>query len=165
MCLSTGGGRGVCLSACWDTPPRSRHPPWEQTPRTSHPPPKSRHHHPPDQAPPRVQTHPPPGSRLQHTVYERPVRILLECILVLSLKILFYSGVFFHSSRILLTLPPSDRYDYCCSVQPAILFYAAFATHPSLKKRDLLFEVSVFTWNSHLQVLHFTNLRQAPLKF
>ena len=27
---------------------------------------------------------PPPGSRLQHTVYERPVRILLECILVLA---------------------------------------------------------------------------------
>ena len=29
---------------------------------------------------------PPPGSRLQHTVYERPVRILLECILVELLK-------------------------------------------------------------------------------
>ena len=34
VCLSTGG---VCLSACWDTPPpranppSSRHPPWEQT--------------------------------------------------------------------------------------------------------------------------------------
>ena len=28
------------------------------------------------------QGEPPPGSRLQHTVYERPVRILLECILV-----------------------------------------------------------------------------------
>ena len=27
-----------------------------------------------------------PGSRLQNTVYERPVRILLECILVLSLN-------------------------------------------------------------------------------
>ena len=27
-------------------------------------------------------TPPPPGSRLQHTVNERPVRILLECILV-----------------------------------------------------------------------------------
>ena len=25
---------------------------------------------------------PPPGSRLRHTVYDRPVRILLECILV-----------------------------------------------------------------------------------
>ena len=32
--------------------------------------------------PPRWRTPPPPGSRLQHTVYERPVRILLECILV-----------------------------------------------------------------------------------
>ena len=42
---------------------------------------------PPDQTPPE-QTHTPsreqtpPGSRLQHTVNERPVRILLECILV-----------------------------------------------------------------------------------
>ena len=79
-----------------------------------HPPGPGRHHHhhprpgrapPPDQPdtpwdqadphrpgrPPRDQadTTPvdqadPPGSRLQHTVYERPVRILLECILVLT---------------------------------------------------------------------------------
>ena len=48
---------GVCLSACWDArPPRTR------------------------QTPP--QTRQTPRSRLQHTVYERPVRILLECILV-----------------------------------------------------------------------------------
>ena len=62
-------------------------PPWEQTP------PQSRH--PPRADPPRPdtplaadtppeQTPPPPGSRLQHTVYERPVRILLECILVVN---------------------------------------------------------------------------------
>ena len=44
---------------------------------------------PPDQAdPPQTRQTPPgpgrspPRSRLQHTVYERPVRILLECILV-----------------------------------------------------------------------------------
>ena len=43
--LSTEGA--VCLSACWDTPPRSR-PPWEQT-------------HPPEQTPPRADT--PPRSR------------------------------------------------------------------------------------------------------
>ena len=36
---------------------------------------------PPDQTPP-PRSDIPPGSRLQHTVYERPVRILLECILV-----------------------------------------------------------------------------------
>ena len=36
-----------------------------------------------DQADPPPRTrHTPPGSRLQHTVYKRPVRILLECILV-----------------------------------------------------------------------------------
>ena len=57
--LSTGG-EGVCLSACWDTPPQTT-PPQEQTP---------------------TQTRHPPGSRRQHTVNERPVRILLECILV-----------------------------------------------------------------------------------
>ena len=44
---------GVCISACWDTTPLPH---------------------------PREQT--PPGSRLQHTVNGRPVRILLECILV-----------------------------------------------------------------------------------
>ena len=33
-----GWGGGVCLSACWDTTPQSRHPP-EQ----NHPPPRSRH--------------------------------------------------------------------------------------------------------------------------
>ena len=77
ICLSfilfTGG---VCLSACWDTtppgpatPPRTRHPPGPAT-------------HPPDQAPPRPGTPLSPVSWLQHTVYERPVRILLECILV-----------------------------------------------------------------------------------
>ena len=69
-------------------------------------PPDQAHHHPPDQAPPPRTRHttprdqapplppdlappgpgPPPaekqGSRRQHTVNERPVRILLECILV-----------------------------------------------------------------------------------
>ena len=35
-----------------------------------------------DQGDPPDQGEPPPGSRLQHTVCERPVRILLECILV-----------------------------------------------------------------------------------
>ena len=103
--LFTGG---VCLSACWDTP-RSRYPP-EQTPPQEQRPPRADTPHPPgvdtpqeqttreqtpttrEQIPPRAdppgsrhppwkQT-PPPGSRLQHTVYERPVRILLECILV-----------------------------------------------------------------------------------
>ena len=96
-------GEGVCLSACWDTPPpdqapppRSRH---HHPPRTRHPPPPRSRHPPgpgtlppgadtttpgPD-TPPRDQAPPPPGSRLQHTVNERPVRILLECILVQSM--------------------------------------------------------------------------------
>ena len=63
-----GWGEGVCLSACWDTPPRSRHPPGAETPPGSRPPgsrhppgadtPRSRH-------PPRADTPPradPPGA-------------------------------------------------------------------------------------------------------
>ena len=56
------------------TPPPSRHPTWEQTHTPGADPPRSRH--------PTWSRHPPPGSRLRHTVNERPVRILLECILV-----------------------------------------------------------------------------------
>ena len=71
--------RGVCLSVCWDTtppPPRADTPRWSRTPLLpeQNPPP-------PGADTPRSR-HPSPGSRLQHTVYERPVRILLECILV-----------------------------------------------------------------------------------
>ena len=77
VCLSTGG-RGVCLSACWDT-----HPPWEQTPSPEQTPLGA---DPPGADTPQEQPPPPeqapPGSRLQHMVNERPVRILLECILV-----------------------------------------------------------------------------------
>ena len=98
-------GEGVCLSACWDTtsppgpgrhplrsdtpPGPGRHPwdqadpPWDQadTPLEPGRPPWIRH--PPYQADtPADQAGNPPGSRLQHTVYEQPVRILLECILV-----------------------------------------------------------------------------------
>ena len=61
-----------------DTPPRSSPPPEQTTPGADQPwsrPPWSRH--PPPGADP-----PPPGSRLRHTIYERPVHILLECILV-----------------------------------------------------------------------------------
>ena len=92
-----------CLPQCmlgWHTPSGSRHPQEQTPPKGRHPPradlpgqtpssradtpgtdaPKSRHppsRHPPEQTPPT-----PPGSRLRHTVNERPVRILLECILV-----------------------------------------------------------------------------------
>ena len=56
-CLSfcSQGGRGLCLSACWDTnptqtrhPPGSRHPPREQTPPQTRHPPRSRHPPPAD---------------------------------------------------------------------------------------------------------------------
>ena len=55
------------------SPPGWRTPPDGEPPRDGEPP--------PDGEPPRMEN-PPPGSRLQHTVYERPVCILLECILV-----------------------------------------------------------------------------------
>ena len=84
--LFTGGG--FCLNACWDTPPRTRqtppHPPGPGRPTP--PPPRDQTPPPPPRdladPPPRDLADPPPGSRLQHRVYERPVRILLECILV-----------------------------------------------------------------------------------
>ena len=79
-CLSFCPQGGVRPSACWDTPPRSRHtprantplkqiPPWRRHPRSKHPPPRNR------------------------WVLLWTVRILLECILVLNRKnviILFF---------------------------------------------------------------------------
>ena len=68
-------------------PPGSRHP-QEQTPQSRHPPeqtpPQSRHHPPGADTPNPPGADTPPRSRLQHTVNERPVRILLECILVVT---------------------------------------------------------------------------------
>ena len=78
--------RGVCLSACWGTtptqeqkPPRSTHPLLSRHPPPEQALPQSRHPSRWSRQPPRAD---PPGSRLRHTVNERPVRILLECILV-----------------------------------------------------------------------------------
>ena len=76
-----------------DTPLEQTHPPGADTPRGADPPGADTPwadplgaDTPPEQTPPGADTPqeqtPPPGSRLQHTVYERPVRILLECILV-----------------------------------------------------------------------------------
>ena len=100
---------GVCLSACWDTtpPPPSR-------------PPRSRHH-PPEQTPPRSRhprsRHPPPGSRLRHTVNERPVRILLECILGLKFYFqmtkwtLAWQGRYAFWNTFLLTFPDWSNFE------------------------------------------------------
>ena len=62
------------------TTPRTRQTP--QPPRTRQTSPKTRQT-PPGEDTLLDQADPPPGSRLQHMVYEQPVRILLECILVL----------------------------------------------------------------------------------
>ena len=105
MCDSVHKG-GVCLSACWDAPPGSRHPPGTMPPGSRHPPeqtppPRSRHpsrsRHPPVSRHPLEQTPPeetpstadtPPGADTppiacwKITVNARAVRILLECNLV-----------------------------------------------------------------------------------
>ena len=73
---------------------RIPHPPGADTPRSRHP--QSRHPPGADTPPPREQTPPPPRSRLRHTVNERPVRILLECILVLVS--IFVSSIFVNST-------------------------------------------------------------------
>ena len=76
------------------TPPGRENPPLagRTTPWQGEPPPQA--DTPPEQTPPRDQTPLPPGSRLQHTVNERPVRILLECILVIDfvVRLLFISN-------------------------------------------------------------------------
>ena len=87
-----GGGSGK------ETPPGwKENPPWLDG---EHPPPSWMENLPPswkekppqlDGEPPQLEGEPPrldgepppPGSRLRHTVYDRPVRILLECILVI----------------------------------------------------------------------------------
>ena len=98
VCVCPQGGRvsASVHAGMTDPPEPGRHPPrpGRAPPGPGRPPRPGRT--PPDQAepprtrqnPPRPGRHPPgpgrppPGSRLQHTVYERPVRILLECILV-----------------------------------------------------------------------------------
>ena len=102
VCHSFCSQGGVCLSACWDTtppnqiptPPDQTPPPRADTPPDQTPTPGSRHPPGSRHTPPKEQTHP-RGSRLQHTVYERPVRILLECILVWSILLCISSGAMF----------------------------------------------------------------------
>ena len=119
VCLSTGGG---CLPQCMlgcqthprdqadppgsgrspgtrqtppdqADPPRPGRPPWDQTdpPWDQADAPRNQAHPPGSGRPPRDQADP-PGSRLQHTVYERPVRILLERILVWWISISRFGG-------------------------------------------------------------------------
>ena len=93
-------------------PPGNRQPPPDQadppnqapTPQDQADPPLGPGRPPLEQADPPDQADPPPRtrqtplrSRLQHTVYEQPVRILLECILVLTL---IHTSVIFQIPRI-----------------------------------------------------------------
>ena len=83
---SVHGGGSASVHAGIPHPADQTHTP--PPPRTRHHPPRTRHTTPPGpDTPPPWTRHttpppPPPGRRLQHTVNERPVRILLECILV-----------------------------------------------------------------------------------
>ena len=73
VCDSVNRG-GVCLSACWDTPPEGGTSP-------------GRKHPPQEGGTPWEGGTPPEGGTPRHTVNERPVRILLECILVLQMHL------------------------------------------------------------------------------
>ena len=81
VCVILFTGRDV-----WSGPGGVRHPPPGRHPhQVRHPPGQTppRADTPPGQIPPPGQTPPPPrSSRLRNTVNDRPVRILLECILV-----------------------------------------------------------------------------------
>ena len=72
--LSTGGVSGR-------ENPLARRPPWAGRP--------PRQGDPPGQGDPPARRTPPPGGPPRHTVNERPVRILLECILVVFLHLPF----------------------------------------------------------------------------
>ena len=113
-------------------PPRSRHTP-EQTPPGAYTrPPNPRSRHPPP--PPQEQT--PPGSRLRHTVNERPVRILLERILV-DLLITF-SDEFLHLARMKTTGFHSQN---CVGVRGELLFATFFSERKektSVRKPNIL---------------------------
>ena len=69
----------ILLTGGLQAPPDRENPPPQQvgTPQTRQTPPAGRT--PWQRGPPQTRNTP-PGSRLQNTVYERPVRILLECI-------------------------------------------------------------------------------------
>ena len=86
--LSTGGREGVLQAGRTPPPhPRLGEPPWlgEPPPGTRQTPPVGRTPPGPGRPPSPPAGRPPPGpGRLQNTVYERPVRILLECILVFN---------------------------------------------------------------------------------
>ena len=96
-CVKNSVHRGGRVSASVHAgipPPRTRHTP---LPRPGTHPPGTRHTPPPQSRPPPETRHTPPGSRLQHTVNERPVRILLECILVTSHLLIISTTCWTHS--------------------------------------------------------------------
>ena len=80
VCDSVNGG------VSREPPPQDQADPPPPGPRRT-PPPRTKENTPPAGRPPPDQAEtPPPGRGLQHTVNERPVRILLECILVMFCK-------------------------------------------------------------------------------
>ena len=87
---------GVCLSACWDATP-----PAKETPRQGDPPCQGDllPRRPPCQGdPPAKETPLCQGDPPWHTVNERPVRILLKCILVYN-KVFQFKYIPFHTYK------------------------------------------------------------------
>ena len=134
-----GPGRDPPQDLAGRTPPRPGRPPpgtWqgEPPPRTwqGEPPPgPGRENTPPrpgrpppqDQADP-TPPPPPPGRRLQRTVNERPVRILLECILVNKLSTILEIV----SCRFLDVRKATYTHDFKCSTAPAGLMRCVTAS-------------------------------------
>ena len=99
------------------TPPGTRQdPPGRETPRDQAGPPRQ------GEPPGTRQTPPPPGRSLQHTVNERPVGILLECILVIftlkhtsTLRLRYISFTLKHTSTLRLRFSCSRTLIFFCT--------------------------------------------------
>ena len=90
VCLSTGESTWAGTPLGPDTPPGTRYTPWDQIhPRYQVHPPGTRYTPPGPGTPPgQVHTHPGPGTHPpSRRLLLRTVRILLECILVKSVKV------------------------------------------------------------------------------
>ena len=129
-------------------PPGTRYTPRDQvhpsqtryTPRDQvHTPPGTRYTPPgPGTPPPRDQVHPPQSRR--HTVNERPVRILLECILVYSL---IGEDGFVHLKRITLQKDSDTKirsYHEICIFTRIVLLFSYFIA-------SFLFVLECYSWS------------------
>ena len=92
--LLTGGVSGEPTPPDQGEPPQPRRTP----PRTKENPPRTKENPLGPRRTPPGPGRPPRGRTLQHTVNERPVRILLECILVYLVNLLDIANIIFYRS-------------------------------------------------------------------